>query len=192
MRYEGQRVYEVRVAGVRRLLPVEQVQEGVWIPFFRLWGDVELTNACARALASELRLREFDALVSLTAKSVPLVHMIATYLSEPRHGQFFPYVACRRAVKKYMRDPVVVEVRSITDASLHPLVLNGEDAERIRGRRVAVVDDVVSTGGTLRAASLLMDRLEARIAVKAAVILQGDSYQDPELIHLATLPVFTP
>ncbi len=188
MRYEGQTSYEIQVAGVRRNLPMEQVQDGVWIPFFRLWGDVELTNACARALASELRLREFDALVSLTAKSVPLVHMIATYLSEPRHGRFFPYVACRRAVKKYMRDPVVVES---PDPSVHPLVLNGEDAERIRGRRVAVVDDVVSTGGTLRAASLLMDRLEARIAAKAAVVLQGDSYHDPELIHLATLPVFT-
>ncbi|GBD29458.1 Pur operon repressor [bacterium HR32] len=191
MRYEGQREYELRVAGVRRSLPVEQVQEGIWIPFFRLWGDVELTNACARELASELRLREFDALVSLTAKSVPLVHMIATYLSEPRHGRFFPYVACRRAVKKYMRDPVVVDVRSITDASVHSLVLNGVDAESIRGRRVAVVDDVVSTGGTLRAATVLMDRLEARIAAKAAVILQGDGFHDPELIHLATLPVFT-
>lgn len=191
MRYEGQREYELRVAGVRRSLLVEQVQEGIWIPFFRLWGDVELTNACARELASELRLREFDALVSLTAKSVPLVHMIATYLSEPRHGRFFPYVACRRAVKKYMRDPVVVDVRSITHASVHSLVLNGVDAESIRGKRVAVVDDVVSTGGTLRAATVLMDRLEARIAAKAAVILQGDGFHDPELIHLATLPVFT-
>lgn len=191
MRYEGQTSYELQVAGVRRTLPIQQVQDGLWIPFFRLWGDVELTNACARTLASELRLKEFDALVALSAKSVPLVHMIATYLSEPRHGQFFPYVACRRAVKKYMRDPVVVEFRSTLDASVHPLVLNGEDADRIRARRVALVDDVVSTGGTLRAASLLMERLEARITAKAAVVLQGDSYRDPELIYLTTLPVFT-
>lgn len=191
MHYEGQVEYELRVAGVRRSLPVEQVRENVWIPFFRLWGDVELTNACARELAAELRPREFDALVSLTAKSVPLVHMIATYLSEPRHGQFFPYVACRRGVKGYMRDPVVVEAQSITTAAVHPLVLNGPDAALIRGRRVAVVDDVVSTGGTFRAASRLMDRLQAQITARAAVIQQGDLYRDPELIYLATLPVFT-
>jgi adenine phosphoribosyltransferase len=191
MRYEGQTEHELRVAGVRRSLPVEQVQENVWIPFFRLWGDVELTNACARELASELRSLEFDALVSLTAKSVPLVHMIATYLSEPRHGQFFPYVACRRGVKGYMRDPVVVEAQSITAAAAHPLVLNGPDAAMIRGRRVAVVDDVVSTGGTFQAASRLMEMLEARITARAAVILQGEIYSDPALIYLATLPVFT-
>jgi adenine phosphoribosyltransferase len=191
MHYEGQVEYELRVAGVRRSLPVEQVQEKVWIPFFRLWGDVELTNACARELASELRPRDFDALVSLTAKSVPLVHMIATYLSEPRHGQFFPYVACRREVKSYMRNPVVVEAQSITAVAAHPLVLNGPDAAVVRGRRVAVVDDVVSTGGTFQAASRLMEMLEAPITARAAVILQGDLYRDPELIHLATLPVFT-
>ncbi|MDR5682444.1 MAG: phosphoribosyltransferase family protein [Armatimonadota bacterium] len=191
MRYEGQTAFDLRVAGVRRTLPVEQVQDNVWIPFFRLWGDVELTNACARELASELRTREFDALVSLTAKSVPLVHMIATYLSEPRHGQFFPYVACRREVKSYMRDPVVVEAQSITAATAHPLVLNGPDATAIRGRRVAIVDDVVSTGGTFQAAARLMEVLGAPITARAAVILQGDVYRDPELIYLATLPVFT-
>jgi adenine phosphoribosyltransferase len=191
MRYEGQAHYELRVAGVRRLLPVEEVQPGVWVPFFRMVGDVELTNACARELAAELRRYEFDVLVALAMKSATLAHMISTYLSEPRHGQFFPYVVCRRAVKRYMRNPVVVEAHSITEAFPHPLVLNGVDAEVARGKRVAVVDDVVSTGGTFRAAARLMERIEARITAKAAVLLEGESYRDPELIYLGTLPVFT-
>ncbi|MCS7173462.1 MAG: phosphoribosyltransferase family protein [Armatimonadetes bacterium] len=191
MRYEGQTHYELRVAGVRRLLPVEEVRPGVWVPFFRMVGDVELTNACARALAAELRQCEFEVLVALAMKSAALAHMISTYLSEPRHGQFFPYVVCRRAVKRYMRNPVAVEARSIMEPGAHTLVLNGLDAEVVRGRRVGVVDDVVSTGGTFRAATALMEQLGARITAKAAVLLEGDAYRDPELIHLERLPVFT-
>ncbi|MDR7416021.1 MAG: phosphoribosyltransferase family protein [Armatimonadota bacterium] len=191
MRYEGQTHYELRVAGVRRLLPVEEVRPGVWVPFFRMVGDVELTNACARALAAELRQCEFEVLVALAMKSAALAHMISTYLSEPRHGQFFPYVVCRRTVKRYMRNPVTVEARSIMEPEAYTLVLNGLDAEVVRGKRVAVVDDVVSTGGTFRAAAALMERLGARISAKAAVLLEGDAYHDPELIHLERLPVFT-
>jgi adenine phosphoribosyltransferase len=191
MRYEGQTHYELRVAGVRRLLPVEEVRPGVWVPFFRMLGDVELTNACARALAAELRQCEFEVLVALAMKSAALAHMISTYLSEPRHGQFFPYVVCRRAVKRYMRNPVAVEAQSIMEPEVHTLVLNGLDAEVVRGKRVAVVDDVVSTGGTFRAAAALMEQLGARISAKAAVLLEGDAYHDPELIHLERLPVFT-
>ncbi|MDR5710092.1 MAG: phosphoribosyltransferase family protein [Armatimonadota bacterium] len=191
MRYEGQTHYELRVAGVRRLLPVEEVRPGVWVPFFRMVGDVELINACARALAAELRRCELEVLVALAMKSAALAHMISTYLSEPRHGQFFPYVVCRRAVKRYMRNPVTVEARSLIEPEAHTLVLNGLDAEVVRGKRVAVVDDVVSTGGTFRAAAALMEQLGARIVAKAVVLLEGDAYRDPELIHLERLPVFT-
>jgi adenine phosphoribosyltransferase len=191
MRYEGQAAYPIRVAGVRRTLPVEQVQEDIWIPFFHLWGDVELTNACGRELASRLRPLRIDALVSLTAKSVPLVHMIATYLSEPRHGQFVPYVACRRAVKPYMSRPVSVDARSITETQIRPLVLNGPDAKRIEGKHVALIDDVVSTGGAMRGGQQLMQQIGATVAARVCVMREGDLYQDPELIYLENLPVFT-
>lgn len=191
MRYEGQVAHPVRVAGVRRALPIEQVQQDIWVPFFHLWGDVELTNACARELASRLRPLSFDALVSLTAKSVPLVHMMATYLSEPRHGQFVPYVACRRAVKPYMHRPVSVEALSITATQIRPLVLNGADAKRIEGRRVVLVDDVVSTGGAMRGGEQLMQQIGAAVVAKVCVMREGDLFQAPELIYLESLPIFT-
>ncbi len=191
MKYEGQESYEITVAGLKRRLPVVPINDSLWIAAFVLWGDVELTNTCARVLADRLRGLEFDYLVSLEAKALPLVHMIATYLSDPERRRFFPYVVCRKSAKGYMKNPLTVEVRSITTASAQSLVLDGREAERLRGRRVAVVDDVVSTGGSLRAVEELLTRIGARIVARATVLLEEGGYQNPELISLGTLPIFT-
>lgn len=191
MKYEGQEYYEIAVAGLRRQLPVVPVTDSLWIAAFVLWGDVELTNRCARELADRLSVFRFDCLVSLEAKALPLVHMIATYLSDPEHGRYFPYVVCRKSVKGYMKSPLTVQVKSITTASVQSLVLDGAEADRIRGRRVTVVDDVVSTGGSLRAVEELLRRVDAHIVARAAVLLEEGGYQNPELIALGTLPIFT-
>lgn len=191
MRYEGQQYYEISVAGLTRRLPVVPITDSLWIAAFVLWGDVELTNRCARALADRLRGYAFDYLVSLEAKALPLVHMIATYLSDPDRGRYFPYVVCRKGVKGYMKNPLTVEVKSITTASVQSLVLDGAEADRLRGRRVAVVDDVVSTGGSLRAVEELLRRVDAQIVARAAVLLEEGGYQNRELISLGTLPIFT-
>jgi adenine phosphoribosyltransferase len=191
MRYEGQESYEITVAGLRRRLPVVPINESLWIAAFVLWGDVELTNACARMLADRLRPMSFDCLVSVEAKALPLAHMVATYLSDERAGRYFPYAVCRKSVKGYMKDPLTVQVKSITTAAAQTLVLDGTDARRVRGKRVAVVDDVVSTGGSLRAVNELLERVNAEVVARATVLLEEGGYQDPALIHLGTLPIFT-
>jgi len=191
MQYEGQEFYEITIAGLRRKLPVVPITDSLWIAAFVLWGDVEMTNVCAQRIADRLRPFRFEYLVSVEAKALPLAHMIATYLSDPAAGRFFPYVVCRKSVKGYMKSPLTVEVKSITTAAAQTLVLDGNEAARLRGARVAVVDDVVSTGGSLRAVDELLRRVDARVVVRATVLLEEGGYQDPELITLGTLPVFT-
>jgi adenine phosphoribosyltransferase len=117
--------------------------------------------------------------------------MVATYLSDPLTGRYFPYVVCRKSIKGYMKNPLTVQVKSITSLAVQSLVLDGVEAERLRGRRVAVVDDVVSTGGSLRAVEELLRRVDARIVTRATVLLEEAGYQNPELISLGTLPIFT-
>jgi adenine phosphoribosyltransferase len=191
MKYAGQEYYEIEVAGIRRRLPIAKITDSLWIAAFVLWGDVELTNACAREIAARLEPMQFDYVVSVEAKALPLIHMVATYLSDPLTGRFFPYVVCRKSVKGYMKNPLVVEVKSITTPTVQSLVLDGVEATRLRGKRVAVVDDVVSTGGSLRAVEELLDRVDAQIVARATVLLEEGGYQNPELISLGTLPIFT-
>ena len=150
MKYNGQEYYDIEVAQLRRRLPIVPITDSLWIAAFVLWGDVELTNGCARAIAARLQSVEFDYVVSIEAKALPLVHMVATYLSDPVAGRYFPYIVLRKSVKGYMKRPLTVQLKSITTASMQTLVLDGAEADKLRGSRVAVVDDVVSTGGSLR------------------------------------------
>jgi adenine phosphoribosyltransferase len=191
MKYDGQEYYETEIVGLRRKLPIVQISDSLWIAAFVLWGDVELTNACARAIAARLQPMEFDYVVSIEAKALPLVHMVATYLSDPIAGRYFPYIVLRKSVKGYMKRPLTVEVKSITTASVQSLVLDGSEAERLRGSRVVVVDDVVSTGGSLRATEELLGQVGARVVARTTVLLEEGGYANPNLISLGTLPIFT-
>ena len=191
MKYNGQEYYDIEVAQLRRRLPIVPITDSLWIAAFVLWGDVELTNGCARAIAARLQSVEFDYVVSIEAKALPLVHMVATYLSDPVAGRYFPYIVLRKSVKGYMKRPLTVQLKSITTASMQTLVLDGAEADKLRGSRVAVVDDVVSTGGSLRATEELLTRVGARVVARAAVLLEEGGYEDPGLITLGTLPIFT-
>ena len=191
MKYNGQENYEIEVAQLRRQLPIVPISDSLWIAAFVLWGDVELTNACARAIAARLQPMEFDYVVSIEAKALPLIHMVATYLSDPVAGRYFPYIVLRKSVKGYMKRPLTVQLKSITTASMQTLVLDGPEADKLRGSRVAVVDDVISTGGSLRATEELLTRVGARVVARAAVLLEEGGYEDPGLITLGTLPIFT-
>lgn len=191
MKYEGQEHYEIEVAGLRRKLPVVPITDSLWIAAFVLWGDVELTNACARAIAARLQPMEFDNVVSIEAKALPLVHMVATYLSDPITGRYCPYIVLRKGVKGYMKRPLTVKVKSITTAAVQSLVLDGPEADRLRGSRVVVVDDVVSTGGSLTACEELLNQIGAQVVARATVLLEEGGYKNPDLISLGTLPIFT-
>lgn len=184
MKYEGQKSYTLTVSGLKRELPVLQVAPNLWIASFVMLGDAQLVNVCAGALAGKLAAHDFDLLVGPEAKVVPLLQSVATLLGHPR------YVVCRKSLKAYMQDPVVVEAQSITTHGKQTLVLDGVDVARVRGKRVAVLDDVVSTGGSLLAVEQLLEKAGAEIVCRAAVLKEGDFYSG-DLIYLEDLPVFT-
>lgn len=184
MEYLGQRYYTLSICGLTRELPVVRVGENLWIASFVMLGDVELVNVCAANLAARLTNYEMDYIVGPEAKVVPLLQVLATFLGHKR------YVVCRKSVKSYMQDPLVEEVRSITTSGKQVLVLDSIDAQRLAGKKVGIVDDVVSTGGSLRGVESLLRRVNAEIVCKAAVLKEGDLYQG-DLIYLADLPVFT-
>lgn len=179
--------HEIELAGLRRRLPLVQVAPGVRIAAFVLLGDVELVAACADRLARELTqalgpaLRE-ALLVGPEAKAVPLVHAVAERLGQPR------CVICRKSLKTYMQEGIEVPVESITTPGAQRLVVSAADAARLRGRDVVLLDDVVSTGGTLRALEALMARCGARVLGRAAALAEGGGV--PGVLTLGTLPVW--
>lgn len=184
IKYDGRKSYTLSVCGLTRELPVVQVADGLWIASFVMLGDVELVNVCAATLAARLTNYTIDYLVGPEAKVVPLLQVLATFLGHKR------YVVCRKSVKAYMQNPLVEKVQSITTAGKQELVLDGLDVQRLSGRKVAIVDDVVSTGGSLMGLEALLGRVGAEIVCKAAVLKEGDAYHG-DLIYLADLPVFT-
>jgi len=179
--------YEIQVAGLRRSLPVIEVAPGLRIAAFVMLGDVELVEACAADLAARLRdhlgAAASDAvLVGPEAKAVPLVHALASGLGHRR------CVICRKSLKTYMQDGVEVPVESITTPGTQRLVVSGGDAAWLTGRDVVLVDDVVSTGGTLRALESLMARCGARVRARAAAMVEGDGVDG--VLALGRLPVW--
>lgn len=183
IKYTGQTHYDLEISGFHRKLPVVQINENLWIASFVMLGDVNLINFCAGALATKLAKLDFDYLVGPEAKVIPLLQSLGTFLGLSR------YIVCRKNVKAYMENPVTLKVDSITTKGKQHLVLNGMDVERIKGKRVVLIDDVVSTGGTFAALEELIEKTGAEIAGRAAVLKEGNSY-DRDLIYLQDLPIF--
>lgn len=175
--------YTLKVAGIERELKKVRVAPGLVIASFVMLGDTELVERCADALLPKMPREELDLLVCLEAKGIPLTHALARRLS-------LDYVTVRKSVKSYMEDPLVVEVRSITTQVPQTLVLDGVDRRRLRGRRVGVVDDVVSTGGSLKAVEALLSQAEASVVCRVAVLLEEGGYHGEDLLYLEKLPVF--
>ena len=175
--------YTLRVAGVTRELKKVRVAPELVIASFVMLGDTELVERCADALLSRMPQEGVDLLVCLEAKGIPLTHALARRLG-------LDYVTVRKSVKSYMEDPLVVEVRSITTQAPQTLVLDGVDRRRLEGRTVGVVDDVVSTGGSLRAVETLLAKAGAQVACRVAVLLEEGGYHGEDLIFLERLPVF--
>ncbi len=180
----------VTVAGISRRLPVIEVAPGIRIAAFVMLGDVELVAACARELAAKLRGRLGSGagevvLVAPEAKAVPLVHGMASELGHAR------CVVCRKSLKTYMVGGIEVPVASITTPGAQKLVISGSDAAWLAGRDVVLVDDVVSTGGTLRAMETLMVLCGARVVARAAAMLEGEADETfPGVLALGQLPVW--
>ncbi|MEN2982610.1 MAG: phosphoribosyltransferase family protein [Thermus sp.] len=176
------RTYPVEIAGVRRDLPIVQVGPDVAVALLNLLGDTELTEAAAEALAQRLP-PEVETLVTPEVKAVPLAHALSRVTGRP-------YVVARKTEKPYMINPVSRQVLSITTGKPQLLVLDGADIPLIRGRRVAIVDDVVSTGSTLSGLRELIESVGGQVVAVLAVFTEGTPRQD--VIALGHLPLFKP
>ena len=174
--------YPIKVAGLDRKLPLCPLGAKLMIGAFVIFGDPELTTACAKALLA--RCPEHDVLITAESKGIPLVCEMARLNGNAR------YVLARKSPKLYMRDVVSVTVRSITTDHEQTLCLDGADAEYMKGRRVVIVDDVISTGESLRALETLVERAGGIIAGRMAVLAEGGAAQRDDIITLAPLPLF--
>ncbi|MCD6421190.1 MAG: phosphoribosyltransferase, partial [Thaumarchaeota archaeon] len=177
--YRGQRDYPIEIGGVSRRLPIVQVDEGVWIASNAevILGDVEFISAAARLISEKVSRFSPEIIVTAESKAIAFAYEAAKLLG---HRKF---VIARKSVKSYMRDYLVEEVRSITTSGKQFLVLPREETERIRGRRVCVLDDVVSTGGTLKGLERLVEGAGGRIVCRAAIWVEGPWYRG-DLIYL--------
>ena len=156
------------------------------IASFVMLGDVELNAKCAKLLVDQMKTRglldKFDVLVALEAKGIALAHECARLLNLPY------YIVVRKSVKKYMVSPITVPVESITSFGEQTLVLNGLDAERINGKRVCITEDVIATGGSVRAACRLIEKAGGEVTVIATVLLKGE-FEDPRLLFYHKPPI---
>ncbi len=180
---DDRETYAVTVAGLERKLPLFEVAPGVRIAVFNLLGDTEVVEASAEALLEKLGQVTFDLLVTPEAKSIPLAHAMSV---RSHKG----YVVLRKVFKIYMGETLKTETVSITTGEPQTLYLDEKDRELVRGRRVVLVDDVVSTGSTLHGMRQLMTLAGAEIAAEAAVFTEGDPADWAEIYALGHLPVF--
>ena len=176
--------YTMNVAGLQRQLPICPVNDTLSIAGFVIFGDQELTVACARELLK--KAPEYDYIITAEAKGIPLAHEMAR-----QHGDA-KYILARKGPKLYMRDIFSVSVQSITTAKEQKLYLDGADAALMQGKRILVVDDVISTGESLKALEALVEKAGGQICGRMAILAEGDAQERPDLIYLEKLPLFHP
>ncbi len=178
--------YTMQVAGLERQLPLCRVADDLYIAAFILFGDAELTVACASELLKRVPADSYDYMLTAEAKSIPLIHEMARQSGAKR------YFVARKSTKVYMTDPIHVSVHSITTQRQQELYLGAEECRLIRGKRILLVDDVISTGDSLKAMEALVTEAGGIITGRVAVLAEGKSLERKDLVCLAPLPVFNP
>ena len=176
--------YTVDVAGVTRDLPLFDVAPGVRIAILNILGDTELVRAAAGALSDRIGALDADVLVTAETKSIPLVHELSARLG-------LPYVVLRKQYRPYMGDALQVETLSITTGVPQTLFLDEKDRHLLDGKRVVVVDDVISTGSTLEAMRQVVEQAGGTTVAETAVFTEGDKAKWGNIIAVGHLPVFT-
>ncbi len=172
--------YELHCAGLTRQLPICEVDEHLDIAGFVIFGDVEMTVKATEELLK--KCPEFDYIVTAEAKGIPLGYEFARQSGKP-------YFVARKGLKVYMTDPVGVEVKSITTMQVQHLYLDGAEAKQLKGKRVLIVDDVISTGESLQALEKLLENTGCEIVGRAAVLAEGDAKYRDDIIFLEELPL---
>ncbi len=182
--YTGQTHYDIDIAGRKETLVVAQVAPTLHIASFVLLGNTELTNYCAEKLAEKIKDLDFDYIVVPEAKVLPLTQALCTILGNRE------FVVFRKGAKAYMLDPIETEVKSITTSAVQKMVVDGVDAAKIRGKKVLLLDDVVSTGGTFRAMETLLSQLDCQVVGYSAVLQESTDFTKEPLFVLGQLPLF--
>ena len=176
--------YPVNVAGVQRDLRLFEIAPGVRIAILNILGDTELVEAASVELAARLQEHAPDILVTAEAKAIPLAYAISVRMNN------LPYVVLRKSYKPYMGQALQSETLSITTGEPQTLYLDEKDRALVAGKRVALIDDVISTGSTLQGMRLIMDKAQAQVIVEAAIFTEGDRARWTDIISLGHLPVF--
>ena len=174
--------YEMDIAGLKRTLPLCKVSDDTYIGAFVIFGDVELTVHCATELLK--RAPDYDYLIAPEAKAIPLLYEMA------RQSGAEKYFLARKGAKAYMTGVFEVDVRSITTMSMQKLVIDTADAEMMKGKRILIIDDVISTGESLHAMETLVTKAGGIIAGRMAILAEGDAIKRDDIICLAPLPLF--
>ena len=175
--------YNMTIAGCERALPLCPLTDELMIGAFVIFGDPELTTACAEALLA--KIPEYDYMITAEAKGIPLIHEMARLAGNQK------YMLARKGPKLYMRDILDVTVHSITTAKEQHLYLDGTDAALIKGKRVLIVDDVVSLGDSMRALEQLVEAAGGIVCGRATILAEGDAANRTDLVYLEKLPLFT-
>lgn len=175
--------HKINIAGVNRSLPLFEVKPGLRIAVLNILGDTELVEASAKALVNKLDNQTYDLIVTAESKSIPLAHAMAVINGTK-------YVVLRKSYKPYMGEAIRVETNSITTGQTQSLILDEKDLRLIQGKKVLIVDDVISTGSTLEGMRKLMDMAGASIVAEVAILTEGDPQDWPDIISLGHLPLF--
>jgi adenine/guanine phosphoribosyltransferase-like PRPP-binding protein len=177
------RTYPVDISGVKRELPLFEVAPGLRIAVLNILGDTEVVQASSQAIAQRLEGIDFDLLVTAEAKSIPLAYALAVLMHKP-------YVVLRKVYKPYMGEAIKAETLSITTGQPQTLYLDEKDRSKVKGKRVVIIDDVISTGSTLEGMKRVMQMAEAEVVQICAVFTEGDPDRWRGVIALGHLPLF--
>ena len=175
-------VYRINISGLERDLPLCPISDKINIAAFVLFGDVELTEHSARELYK--KAPEHDVMITAESKGIPLIHEMCKISGKNR------YVLARKSIKLYMKDVVSCETKSITTGAIQTLYIDGDDAAYLKGKRVLIVDDVISTGGSLQSLENLVLQSGGEIVGKMAILAEGDAISRDDIIFLEELPLF--
>jgi len=174
--------YEMNIAGLKRSLPLCKINDDLYIAAFIMFGDVEITKACATELLK--KAPEFDIMITAESKGLPLLYEMA------RQTNASNYILARKSPKLYMKDVVITEVNSITTENKQILCIGGDEAAAMKGKKVLIVDDVISTGESLAALEKLVKSAGGNIVGKMTVLAEGDAIGRDDIIYLEHLPLF--
>jgi len=176
--------YSIEIAGLKRDLRLFEIKPGLRIALLNILGDTELVQACAHELGKQLKDVKFDVLITAEAKSIPLAYALSMETKKP-------YIVLRKTYKPYMGDALKAETLSITTGQPQVLILDEKDRELLKGRKVLIVDDVISTGSTLQGMRMVIEKAGATVIKEAAILTEGERSKWEQIVSLGHLPLFT-